>query len=321
MFRLVILFLGLLISFESSAQKNFKKVYISKFVDHPALNKTVKGIIDGLAFDGYKNGENLDLQIESAQANSALAAQIASKFVNLDADVAVGVATISAQSFLKYAKQDRVKLIFSSVTDPLQAGLVKSLEKPGYNTTGVSNFVDLDPQISLFLLIQPGLRKLGFIYNPSELNSLSLLKKLEEICPKYSIEIISQAVSRTSDISQATTRLASEVDAIFISNDSTALSALKTIINIANKASRPVYVSDTDAVELGAIAALGPNQYKIGLQTAKLIVRVLNGENPGEISVEFPASTELFLNQKAARKLNIEIPSEVLARAESIISE
>jgi putative ABC transport system substrate-binding protein len=88
---------------------------------------TTKGIIDGLEQNGYKRGVNLDLRVESAQANSALASQIAAKFIGKGPDVVVGVATISAQNFVKYAKENKVKLVFSSVTDPLKAELVQRL--------------------------------------------------------------------------------------------------------------------------------------------------------------------------------------------------
>ncbi len=302
------------------AIQDVKKVYISQFVEHPALDMTVKGIIDGLEQNGYKRGVNLELRLESAQANSALASQIAAKFVGQNADIVVGVATISAQSFAKYAKENKAKLVFSTVTDPLKAGLVRSLEEPGNNSSGVSNFVEIEAQIKLFQEIQPDLKRLGFLYNPSEVNSLSLIKKLEEICPKFGITLVLQSANKTSEVSQATTKLAANVDAIFISNDSTALSALQAIINCATKVKVPVYVSDTDAVELGAIAALGPNQYKIGLQTAQIIVRGLKGEDLGKIPVEFPTQTELYLNEDAAQKIGIHFKDEVRGRAAKIIT-
>lgn len=296
-----------------------KKIYISQFVEHPALDMTTKGIIDGLEKNGYKRGVNLDLRVESAQANAALASQIAAKFVGKGADVVVGVATISAQSFIKYAKDNQVKLVFSSVTDPMQAELVQSLDKPGNNISGVSNFVPLEPQIKLFQTIQPNLKRLGFLYNPSEANSLSLIKTLEEICPKFGIKLVLQIANKTSEVPQAATKLAANVDAIFISNDNTALSALQVIINLATKVQVPVYVSDTDAVELGALAALGPNQYKIGLQTAQMIVRVLQGEEISNMPVEFPANTEFYLNETAAENLQIKLTDELTSTAAKII--
>jgi putative ABC transport system substrate-binding protein len=148
-----------------------------------------------------------------------------------------------------------------------------------------------------------------------------LIKKLEELCPKFGISLILQAANKTSEVAQAATKLAANVDAIFISNDSTALSALQAIINAATKVKVPVYVSDTDAVELGALAALGPNQYKVGLQTAQIIVRALKGEDLGEIPVEFPTQTELYVNEDAAQKIGIKLKDELKNTAARIVTK
>lgn len=317
----VLITLACLFTANAFALSPLKKVFISQFVEHPALNRTTEGIIDGLKQNGYQKGFNLDFRVESAQANSALASQIATKFINQNADVVVGVATISAQSFAKYAKENKTKLVFSSVTDPIQAGLVQNLNQSNYNTSGVSNFIPLQPQLELFKAINPQLKRLGFLYNPSEVNSLSLIIQLKALCPKLGITLVLQTAHKTAEVPQAATKLASQVDAIFISNDSTALSALSTIIKASTKAKIPVYVSDTDAVALGALAALGPNQYKIGLQTANIIARVLKGENIGTIPVEFPKETELYLNEVAAQKLGIRLPETLKKKAAKLIQK
>ncbi|MES2212293.1 MAG: ABC transporter substrate-binding protein [Pseudomonadota bacterium] len=296
-----------------------KKVLISQVVDHPALNETTQGIIDGLASKGYIIGDNLTLRVESAQANAALATQIASKFIHQQPDVVVGVGTPSAQSFAKAAADHKVRLIFSSVTDPLSAGLVQSLEAPGYDISGVSNFVPLTPQLKYFLDIQPNLNQLGIIYNPGEINSVAIVKQLEALCPPLNITLVKQTVARTADVPQAAVKLAAQVDAIFISNDNTALSSLQSIIKAAQAQAIPVYVSDTGAVSLGAIAALGPNQYDIGLQTGRMIARVLEGDQLSTMPVEFPEKTELYLNVEAADAIGLTIPEILLDAASSIV--
>lgn len=295
------------------------KVYISQLVEHPALNATARGIIQGLADAGYSEETNLDLVVENAQGNVSLANQIANKLISKDPDIVVGIATIAAQSFSKYARSGNTKLIFSSVTDPVDAVLVASIYKPGNNTSGVSNFVPLEPQLEMFLKIKPSIKKLGFLYNPGELNSISLINKLQEICLKYDIELVTVSASKTSEVAQSAGKLASLVDAIFISNDNTALSAFKSIIKAANNVSIPVFVSDTDIVKDGAIAALGPDQYNLGLQTAKMIIKVLKGKEIKELPVEYPEKVELYLNPKAAEKIGIEIPVDLLKSSSHLI--
>jgi putative tryptophan/tyrosine transport system substrate-binding protein len=297
------------------------KVLVNKLADHPALDATVAGIFDALKEKGYILKNNLLWRVESAQANPTLAAQISTKFTNQDPapDFIVGIGTVSSQSCSKQAKQGKVKLIFSSVTDPLGVNLVKDLKKPLNNTSGVSNFVALEPQLQFFKVLQPALKDIGFLYNPGEANSVALVKKLKEICPQMALNLVPQAVMKTADISQSTIKLVKKVQAIFISNDSTALSSLKTIINTANKSKVPVYVSDTDAVALGAYAALGPNQYEIGKQTGNMIARIYEGKDINQEPVEFPKKTELYLNKDAARKLGLIIPEDILKQATKII--
>lgn len=315
--KILLLVAALLTStaFAATAQK----VLISQVVEHPALNATTRGIKDALKAAGYEEGKNLELRVESAQANVSLAGQIASKFINQKPDVVVGVGTISAQSFYKYAADGKVKLIFSSVTDPVSAGLVKSLEQPGNNTSGVSNFVALEPQLILFKKLQPALNRLGIIYNPGEVNSVSIVNQLETLTPKEKLTLVKQSVTKTADVAQNAVRLAENAEAIYISNDNTALSSLQSVIKAAQNAKIPVYVSDTDAVEQGAVAALGPNQYEIGLQTGKMIVKVLEGADVNTLPVEFPDKTELYLNLNAAKKADIIIPEEIVKTAVKVI--
>ena len=296
-----------------------KTVLISQVIDHPALNESVRGIVEELEASGYKNGVNLVLKIESAQGSASLAQQIAVKFVNQSPDVVVGVGTLSAQSFVKDAIAGRVKAVFTSVTDPLMANLVQSLDKPGNNTSGVSDFIGVAPQLELFKKLQPNLKTIGIIYNPGELNSIKLIKDLEIECPKLGLSLIKQAATKTAEVGSSATKLAKQADAIFIYNDNTALAAFRSIVKAANLAKIPVYVSDIEIVDLGAVAALGPNQYDIGKQTGKIIVRILNGEDINKQPVVFPSRTEIYLNLDAASRANITIPQELLKSATKVL--
>lgn len=297
------------------------KILISKSSDNPALNRAIEGILDGLAENGFIKDKNLTYRIESAQGNFALASQIASKFANQRPDLFIGLGTLSSLSLSKYASTQKTPLVFASVTDPLGSGLINSIQSPGKNTTGVSDAVDLEAELDLFLKLQPNLKRLGVIYNPGEQNSVTSLETLAPLCEKKRITLIKQSASKTTDIPQATSKLINQVDAIFIDNDNTALSALQSIIKIATDNKIPVYVSDTDAVDLGALAALGPNQYDLGRQAASMILQILNGKDTGSIRVDFPAKTELFLNAKAAEKLGMDLKPEIKNRATTIINE
>lgn len=296
--RYLIIFLTVSTSVFATDNASYK-IYISQTIEHPALDATTQGIIDGLAKISTINSRKLDVQVKSAQGNIGIAQQIASQYLSEKPDIVVGVGTLSAQSFAKAAALGKTKLVFSTVTDPVAAGLVESLEKPNRGSSGVSNFVELQPQIELFKKLLPKMKTLGIIYNPGEANSVSLVEKLKSVCAKNGIKLETQVASKTSEASLATSALTKNVDAIFISNDNTALAALPTIIKVSNKSNIPVFVSDIDAVSLGAMAALGPSQYDIGKQTAKMIERILKGANINNEPVEFPKKTELKMGLQA----------------------
>jgi putative ABC transport system substrate-binding protein len=282
-------------------------VCVLKIVDHRALDETVRGIRDAIG------KQAADIRMESAQGNPSLAVQISQKFVRQKVPVVVAIGTVAAQSFAKFANSGQ-KLVYSSVTDPKKAGLAANA-----HIGGVSNFVPLEPQLDLFMRIQPRLNRLGILYNPGEANSVSILEKLQKICPARNIQLIEQTATKSAEIPQAVATLAGKVDAIFISNDNTALGALPAIIRVANGRKIPVYVSDTDAVALGCLAALGPNQYQVGIQTGEMVKRILSGNLSGPLPHETVAAMELFLNAQAAQLLGIQFESELLGEAREVI--
>ncbi|MDR2341347.1 MAG: ABC transporter substrate-binding protein [Puniceicoccales bacterium] len=282
-------------------------VCILKIVDHKALDETVRGIRDIIG------EQNASIRVESAQGDPSLALQISQKFVRQKASVVVAIGTVAAQSFAKFANPER-KLVYSSVTDPKKAGLMENT-----NIGGVSNFVPLEPQLGMFRRIQPRLRKLGILYNPGEANSVSIVGKLREICPVFDIQLVEQVATKSAEIPQAATTLAGKADAIFVSNDNTALGALPAIIRAANGRKIPVYVSDTDAVALGCLAALGPNQYQVGVQTGNMVKRIQTKDLSEPLRHETVATMELFLNTRAAQILGIQFEPSLLCEATEII--
>ncbi len=152
------------------------------------------------------------------------------------------------------------------------------------------------------------------IYNTGEANSVFIVLKMEAICEKMGITLISQGISKISELMQATEKVAQNADAVFISNDNMVLSSMENVCNICGKYGIPVYVSDTDQVQKGCAAALGPNQYEIGVQTGKIVERVSKGENINVIAPQYPDKTECYVNTKAA----VKIPADVLSQAKKI---
>ncbi|PWU04323.1 MAG: ABC transporter substrate-binding protein [Verrucomicrobia bacterium] len=310
---------GSLFSKESASP--MKVVAISQIVEHQALDETYRGIVEELEASGYTPKKSLKLFYESAYGNPLTAAQIAQKYVSLKPDVMVGIGTIAAQSLVGANKNTNIPIIFSSITDPVTAGIVANLDLPGGSVTGVTNWIKLEPQIEKFKQILPNLKRLGIIFNPGEGNSVILVNRLKAVGKQMGIEVIESPATASVEVGMATEHIANKVDAIFISNDNTALSAFQAVVAAANKSNIPVFVSDLDMVPYGAVAAFGPDQYAVGRQTGKMIVQILNGTSPTKIPVEFPQKSEFYINLDALKLLYLQVPESIIKSANKLITK
>jgi len=281
----------------SSAQSSPTKISILQLVEHPALNATREGFLEELNKLGYKLGENLILDFQSAQGNPSLAAQIAQKFVSNKPDVIVAIPTIAAQAVMSATKDTDIPVVFSSVTDPLSAKLVTNLKAPDGNVTGVSNFVPVEPQFKLFKRALPTLKTLGIVYNPGEANSTALNALMEKAAASFDLTLVVATASKSSDVLGATQSLCGKVDAVFVNNDNTALSAFKSVVKAAQACGIPAFVSDIDIADQGALAALGPDQREVGRQTARMVDFILKNPEAPLPAVEFPDKTEEFVKK------------------------
>ena len=294
-----------------------KHVAITQIVEHPALDACRKGVQDGLAAAGYKVGENLQWSYESAQGNPATAAQVAKKFAGDAPDVIVAISTPSAQTVAASARH--IPLVFTAVTDPLGAKLVKDLNKPGKLITGITDLSPIDKHVGLVKQIVPTAKTLGVIYNPGEANSVTLVSMLHTEAQAQGLAVVEAAATKSADVLAAARSLVGKADAIYVPLDNTVVSALEAVIKVAEQNDLPLISGDTDSVGRGSIAALGFNYYDVGVQTGEMVARILNGEKPGDISVERVQTLELYLNPGAAERMGVKLSDELIGNAKEII--
>ncbi|MBX9621861.1 MAG: ABC transporter substrate-binding protein [Alphaproteobacteria bacterium] len=280
-----------------------KTIGITQIVDHPSLNDIRKGIIEELAQAGYREGKNLTIIFENAQGNPSTASQIAHKFQSLPLDAIVPISTPSAQAMVQQVKN--TPIIFAAISDPLEAKIVSSLEHPAGNVTGVADTPPVEEQLDFIMQCLPNLKVLGFLYNPGEVNNVIFLKHLERAAKEKNIKILKASASKTADIQAAVNSIIEDIDALFIGNDNTIVSGLEAVIKASLKAKKPFFVSDPDSVNRGALAAYAYDQRKIGQQVGRMVLEILNGKNPGDLSVEKPQDLRTYINPRTASLLNI----------------
>ncbi|MEZ2128565.1 MULTISPECIES: ABC transporter substrate-binding protein [unclassified Sinorhizobium] len=292
-------------------------VAVTAIVEHPALDAARNGVRDALAAAGYKEGENLKFVYQSAQGNPATAAQIARQFVGDEPDVIVPISTPSAQAVVSSTRD--IPVVFTAVSDPLGAQLVKDMDKPGGNVTGLSDMSPVGEHVALIKEILPNVKSIGYLYNPGEANSVSLLGVLKTEAEKAGVKIVESAATKSAEVQGAARSLVGRADAIYIPTDNTIISALEGAVAVAEEGKLPLFTADTDSVSRGAIAALGFNYYDVGKQTGDIVVRVLKGEKPGDIPVKIAAGSDLVVNKAAAAKMGVTLPESVLSRANKVI--
>ncbi len=294
-----------------------KSVAITAIVEHPALDAVRDGVLDALNDAGYTEGKNLKWQYQSAQGNTGTAAQIARKFIGDKPDALVAIATPSAQAAVAGTK--RIPVVFSAVTDPVEAQLVPSWEASGTNVTGVSDLLELDKQIELIKQLVPNAKKVGMVYNPGEANSVVVVEAFKKLLPNYGMELVEAAAPRTVDVGSAARSLVGKVDVIYTNTDNNVVSAYEALVKVGNDRKIPLVASDTDSVKRGAIAALGIDYRDLGRQTGRMVVRILEGEAPSKIKPETSNNLQLFLNETAAKKQGVTLSEELLKTATEVI--
>lgn len=298
---------------------SIKNVAITAIVEHPSLDQIRDGVKDELTASGFKLNEDLNVQYRSAQGSSATAAQIARQFVAAKPDVIVAIATPSAQATVAATKQ--IPVVFAGITDPVAAKLIKNWQPSHTNVTGVSDYQEIGPQIEFMKKVVPNVKSVGYIYSPSEINSTIVLKNLQNELNLQNISLVAVPAQRTADISTAANTLKGKVDLIYTTTDNNVVSAYESLVKFANENKIPLLASFPDAIERGAVAAYGMSYYDVGRQSGKLVVRVLNGEEPGNIKPEIGQALRLVVNTDAAKKQGIVLSPEVIKSAYKVVGQ
>jgi len=294
-----------------------QSVAVTSIVEHPALDAVRDGVKQALAEAGYTEEKGLKWQYQTAQGNTAIAAQIARKFVGDRPDAIVAIATPSAQAVVAATKD--IPVVYSAVTDPVAAQLVPSMDTSGTNVTGVSDRLSLERQIELIKKVVPDAKRVGMVYNPGEANSVVVVKAMRELLQEQGMSLVEATAPRTVDVGAAARSLVGKVDVIYTNTDNNVVSAYEALVKVGTDAQVPLIASDTDSVVRGAIAAVGINYRDLGMQTGRMVARILGGEKPGQIASETSDNLALFVNPAAAQKQGVTLDEAFVKSATKVI--
>lgn len=300
---------------DAKKQNAIPKVGILQLMSHPALDQINKGINDTLKKHGYINGKNIKIEFQNAQNDQSNLRTISKQFVQDNVDVAVGIATPSVQS-LKNATS-KTPIVMGAVTDPEGAGIISNNKKPGGNITGVSDQAPLKAQLNLMKQVIPNLKTIGIIYTSSDASATSQMKKMKKLASQQGIKVEISSINSVNDIQQVASSLIEKSQTIYVPTDNTVASGMKLLTSIAAKQNKAVFPAATTMVKDGGLATVGLSQYELGEKTGEHVVRILQGkEKTATTPVTFMQKGHLILNEKMAKKLNIQFSNSLIKEAQ-----
>lgn len=291
------------------------KIGISQLMDIEALDDTREGFIKGMSENGYPDGEGVEYDYQNAQGDQATATQIAAGFASSDLDLVFAIATPAAQSVAQAV--GNIPVVFSAVTEPVEAGIVDSWDAPGANITGTSNLGPVEDQMALIKELAPDAKTIGVVYSSGEVNSRVQVDLAREAAEELGMELKEAAISATSEVQQAAQSL--DVDALYVPTDSHVVAAIDSVVEAAETKQIPLVVGDAASVEAGGVATYGLDYEQLGYQTALMAIKILEGEDPAGMPVEKQTESLLVLNKSAAARMGITLPQDMLDAADTVI--
>ncbi|SFL94980.1 putative ABC transport system substrate-binding protein [Gracilibacillus orientalis] len=287
---------------EAVSDDEVYQIGATQIVEHPSLDAAYEGFQAAIADAGLE----AEYDFQSAQNDQNNASTIANNFVADGVDLIFANSTPSAQSSLQ-ATSD-IPILFTSVTDAVESGLVEALDEPGENITGV---LDLHPDSVLttveFVDNYFEGATIGLIYSAGEANSVAQIEAVKEAVEGTSLSTAEATIGNSSEVQQATNSLVGEADVFYIITDNTVVSALEAVVAVAEEQGIPLIVGEPESVKRGGFATFGIDYHTIGYRTGEMAVEVLTGKKTtADIPVEAPPSMQLFINKEAAEAQGVE---------------
>jgi putative ABC transport system substrate-binding protein len=294
-----------------SASGEVLKIGVIQLMEHSSLDEAYQGFVDGLADAGYVDGENISIDYQNAQGEQANCQTIAEKLVADQCDLILAIATPAAQAMANATTE--IPILVTAVTDPADAKLVESNEKPGGNVTGTSDLTPVAEQIKLLKELVPDAKTVGLLYNSGEANSKYQMDIARETCESLGLETVDLTVSSTNEIQQVVESAVGKVDALYTPSDNVIASAVPNVVMVSDPAGIPFIVGVEAMVETGGLATYGINYYNLGKLTATQAVDILEGKSvPADMPIQYLSDCTLVIDQEKAAALGITIPQELL---------
>jgi ABC-type uncharacterized transport system substrate-binding protein len=278
------------------------------------------GLRDGLLALGYREGEQFVIGVRFTQGDPSLLPQAAQGLIRDGADILFPTDANSARAAQKATT--RVPIVFAAVVgDPVELGLVRSFARPGGNVTGVTDGdLELNPKrLEIFKDLIPGLKRVLLVYDPSDPHAAAAARAYRDGARQLGVVLVEKPVRTEAEARATLARLRrAEVDGI-LTPPTTSLNIPGVVLEATAERGLPAMFNAAFMVERGGLVSYGPDWYESGRQAARLVDKIVKGEDPGQIPVEVNPKVELAINMRTAKALKLVIPPSVLQRANRLI--
>lgn len=278
------------------------KIGVLQLVQHEALDAVLKGFTETLDASDY--ADQIEWDVQNANGDQSTLQSMSEKIAR-DNDIIFAIATPTAQAL---ATAETKKPIFiAAVTDPVEAGLAESLEKPGSNVTGTSDMAPIVDQVDLLVRNFPDVKTVGIIYNSSEVNSMVQAEAATIALEDAGLTVEISTVTNTNDIAQNMTALVDKVDAMFMVTDNTIDSSIALVGDIAKEAGIPTIGSSDSVVLTNGLATLSSSYEEYGVQTAEMVIRMLDEDlDVSDMPIELGKEFNIIVNAEFAEAIGID---------------
>lgn len=305
----------------AQAESKVYRIGVLKTASHAALDADERGFEAALASAGFREGVNVVYDRHNAQGNASRAQVMARQLVAARIDLVHSIGTPATQAVV--GSGGKIPLVFSSITDPVKAGIVPPGSAPGHKTgghiTGVSDQWPVFLQMQTYLKFVPQAKVWGTIYNPSEVNSVTHVQAMRQAAHQLGLQLVEVTIQHSQEVERAALALVGKVQAIVITSDNTTVANFEALVKVCEQHRTPVFAGDVDSVARGAVAAYGMDYFLVGYAAGKKAALVLKGVSPGNIPWGPVEKYSFVINRQAARQQGVTLPPRLLQKADKLL--
>lgn len=289
----------------SDADGKTIKVGICNYVDDASLNQIVENIQARLKEIGGEKGVAFDVSYDNCNADANLLTQIISNFIADDVDIMIGVATPVAMAMQAATEDNGIPVVFAAVSDPVGAGLVESMEAPGSNVTGTSDYLDTAAVMQLITAADPDAKNIALLYDIGQDSSTAAIAHAKEYLDANGIAYGEYTGTTVDEVTIAVQALIADgVDAVFTPTDNTIMKSELSIYEMLQEAGIPHYTGADSFALNGAFLGYGVDYAALGVETANMAASIaLGGAKPAETAVKTFDNGCATINTETCEKL------------------